>query len=68
MAFCMDAIHPRLGWSFCRPTPQTRGIVKTYGSVSRDLLPTAWFLVGGVDEGAFLERCAGADERDELGR
>jgi hypothetical protein len=35
--------------------------------VSRDLLITSWFLVGACDEGALLEPCAGADQRDQVG-
>ena len=33
----------------------------------RDLLITSWFLVGAFDEGAFLEPCACADQRDQVG-
>jgi hypothetical protein len=35
--------------------------------VSRDLLITTWFLAGAFDEGAFLELCAGAGQRDQVG-
>ena len=35
--------------------------------MSRDLLITSWFLVGAFGEGAVLEPCAGADQRDLVG-